>query len=101
MPMTPNSPVIPVKQRCMSVRMMPPTTWRRERCPITLGNGSGNTRPTAILEEKAVLGVFVSYKGGWPKPEQGQKNVNALHAGQNAGRVGNISVHSTLMTVSP
>ena len=100
MPMTPNSPVIPVKQRCISVRRMP-TARRRERCPITLGNGSGNTRPTAILEEKSVLGVFVSYKGRWPKLEQGQKNVNALHAGQKADMVGNISVHSTLVTASP
>ena len=69
--------------------------------PVRLSNDGGSLRLTAIAAAIALPGVAVSYKGRWPKQEEEQKNVNALHIGQKADMVGSSSVHSTLVTLSP
>ncbi|MCY4360824.1 MAG: molybdopterin-dependent oxidoreductase [Gammaproteobacteria bacterium] len=68
--------------------------------PVTLRNDNGSLRLTASVDAIAVPGVLVSYKGRWPKQEQGHKNVNVLHTGQKADMAQSTSVHSTLVTLA-
>ena len=68
---------------------------------VNLSNDCGDLNLTATIGEISVPGVLVSYKGRWPKKEEGQKNVNVLHVGQKADMAGSTSVHSTLVTLTP
>ena len=69
--------------------------------PVTLSNENGSLTLTATIDDMAMPGVVVSYKGRWPKQEQQGKNVNALHIGQKADMAESSSVHSTQVRVSP
>ena len=68
--------------------------------PVVLSNDGGSLRLTASVNKIARPGVLVSYKGRWPKQEQGHKNVNALHIGRKADMAQSSSVHSTMVRVS-
>ena len=68
---------------------------------VTLSNDSGSLTLTATVADMSMPGVIVSYKGRWPKQENGQKNVNVLHLGQKADMAQSTSVHSTLVTLTP
>ena len=71
----------------------------RNGAPVTLSNDTGSLKLTATIDEIAVPGVVVSYKGRWPKQEQEKKNVNVLHLGQKADMAESTSVHSTLVSL--
>ena len=68
--------------------------------PVTLSNEGGSLELIAHVDDLALPGVLVSYKGRWPKQEQDRKNVNVLHTGQKADMAESSSVHSTLVTLS-
>ncbi len=68
---------------------------------VVLNNDGGSLTLTATVDEIALPGVLVSYKGRWPKQEQEHNNVNALHIGQKADMAASTSVHSTMVSVNP
>ena len=68
---------------------------------VTLSNDGGSLSLAATVEDTAMPGVLVSYKGRWPKQEREHKNVNVLHTGQKADMAESTSVHSTMVSVNP
>jgi anaerobic selenocysteine-containing dehydrogenase len=73
----------------------------RDGARVRLHNKSGSLELEARVGELAPPGVAVSYKGRWPKLEQGGANVNVLHTGVAADMGGSTAVHSTEVSVTP
>ncbi len=66
---------------------------------VRLHNEMGELILLAQIEEKTPVGVALSYKGRWPKIEDGE-NVNILHRAQKTDMGESTSVHSTEVSVS-
>jgi anaerobic selenocysteine-containing dehydrogenase len=69
--------------------------------PIRLENPTGSLEVTARVSDETIPGVFLSYKGRWPKASSGQSTVNAVNPGDKTDMGESSAVHGVEVFVMP